>query len=71
MPDNLPQYSYCAQPGVARSHKTMGGLLGFLISPYFKHGWMAVTAAVIAFLAPLLLIPCFEIWTGVITINAF
>lgn len=68
MPDNLTQHTFCAGPGVARSHKTMGGLLGFLIGQYFKNGIATISITLLALLTPLLLLPCFGIWPAVITL---
>ena len=70
MPDNLPQHTFCAGPGVARSHKTMGGLLGFLISSYFKNGPATIILTIMAMLAPLLVLNCFGILPMVIAIVA-
>lgn len=36
MPRDLPRFAYCAPPGDAKSHKTLDGLLGVIVSAWFS-----------------------------------
>lgn len=42
MPRDLPTYSTCAEPGVARSHQQIGGLTGVIITAFFANKLLTV-----------------------------
>lgn len=63
MPRGLPRFAFCAGPGVAKSHKTIGGLLGTIISMWFSSkGATIFVAALLGLFIPMILLgPCFGI----------
>jgi hypothetical protein len=72
MPRGLPRFAFCAGPGDAKSHKTIGGLLGAIISLWFSSKAVAIfVAAVLGLVIPILLLgPCFGIIPATIAIVA-
>src|SRR5688500_13220801 len=72
MPRGLPRFAYCAAPGAAKSHKTLGGLLGVLVSRWVSS--KVVASFVAAFFGPvvpmLILVGCFVIIPATIAIVA-
>ena len=44
MPRNIPTYTVCAAPGVARSHQQLGGLAGFLVNAFLSNKLLTVGA---------------------------
>lgn len=55
MPRDIPTHTVCAGPGVARSHKQIGGLAGVLITAFFANKLFTV-GAFLLFLVGLILI---------------
>lgn len=47
MPRDLPVYTTCAGPGVAKDHKSLGGIVGSLIDTWYTSGPVAVALVVI------------------------
>jgi hypothetical protein len=72
MPRGLPRFAYCTGPGNAKSHKTLGGLLGAVISLWFSSKVAAIfVVGVLGLLIPMLLLgPCFGIIPATIAIVA-
>jgi hypothetical protein len=72
MPRGLPRFAFCAGPGDAKSHKTIGGLLGFLIGLWFSSATAAIFFSVfLGFVIPILLLGgCLGVIPAVITIVA-
>jgi len=70
MPRGLPRFAYCTGPGDARSHKTIGGLLGAVMSLWFTSKVLAIfVVGVLGLLIPMLLLgPCFGIIPATIAI---
>ena len=70
MPRGLTRFAFCAGPGVAKSHKTIGGLLGVIISGWFSSpGATIFVSLVLGILIPMLLLgPCFGIIPLTITL---
>jgi hypothetical protein len=70
MPRDLPTFARCAPPGVAKSHKTLDGLLGVLVSAWFSSKVVAVFVSVLlGIVIPMILLgPCFGVIPAVITI---
>lgn len=56
MPRDLRTFTNCASPGVARSHKQLGGLAGLIISAWFQNKWIT-GASVIGFLFAMFFTP--------------
>lgn len=46
MPRQLETFSTCAGPGVARSHKEIGGFVGVFISAYYANGALTIVGGV-------------------------
>lgn len=55
MPRDLPTYSVCAPPGVARSHHNLGGIAGTIATGWFQHRLLTV-ATILAVLIGLVLL---------------
>lgn len=55
MPRDIPTYSTCAGPGVARSHQQLGGIAGTIATGWFQHRLLTVTA-ILAVLVGLVLL---------------
>ncbi len=55
MPRDVPTYSVCAGPGVARSHQQLGGLTGFLVNLFLRNKLFTV-GAFLVFLIGLIII---------------
>lgn len=72
MPRGLPRFAFCTGPGDAKSHKTIGGLLGTLIAMWFASKTGAIfVALVVGFIMPILLLGgCLGVVPAVITIVA-
>jgi hypothetical protein len=72
MPRNLPRFAYCAPPGVAKSHKTLEGLLGVVVSAWFTNKTGTIIGAVIlGIVIPFIILgPCFGAIPAMITIVA-
>lgn len=70
MPRDLRRFAFCAPPGVAKSHKTLGGLLGRVISLWFSSRVAAVfVVAFLGIVIPMILLgPCFGIIPATIAI---
>ena len=70
MPRDLRTFARCAPPGVAQSHKTLDGLLGFLVSTWFASRTAAIfVSAVIGIIMPMILLgPCLGAIPAVITV---
>lgn len=72
MPRGLSRFAFCTGPGDAKSHKTLGGLLGFLIALWFSSATVAIFfAAFFGFVIPIILLGgCLGVIPAVITIVA-
>jgi hypothetical protein len=55
MPRDIPTYTVCAGPGVARSHRQIGGLAGTLVNAFFANKLLTV-GAFLAFIIGLVLL---------------
>ncbi|MGR8980661.1 MAG: hypothetical protein ACU84H_11320 [Gammaproteobacteria bacterium] len=55
MPRDIPTYTHCAGPGVARSHQQLGGLTGFLVNSFLNNKLLTV-GLFLAFLVGLVLL---------------
>ena len=70
MPRDVSTFTHCAAPGVAKSHKTLDGLLGVLVSAWFANPVAAVfVTVVLGIVIPMLLLgPCLGVIPAVVTI---
>lgn len=72
MPRDLPRFAFCAGPGDAKSHKTLDGLLGIVVSAWFtsKVG-TAIGGIILGLVIPIILLgPCLGVMPAVIAIVA-
>ena len=70
MPRALPRFAHCAPPGVAKSHKTLDGLLGVLVSAWFSSKLVTVfVSTVLGIVIPIIILgPCFGVIPATIVI---
>lgn len=70
MPRDLPRFAFCAPPGVAKSHKTLDGLLGIIVSAWFSSKFVAIFVSVlIGIVIPMIILgPCLGVIPATITI---
>ncbi|MEJ2273077.1 MAG: hypothetical protein P8Y01_00630 [Woeseiaceae bacterium] len=72
MPRDLPRFAFCSGPGVAKSHKTLDGLLGVVVSAWFAAPiGTAIGAIILGIVLPMILLgPCLGVIPAVIAITA-
>ena len=72
MPRDLPRFAFCAGPGDAKSHKTLDGLLGVVVSAWFASAvGTAIGAVILGIVLPRILLgPCLGVIPAVIAITA-